>query len=71
MDMIDINQVFEYVKWDQHGLLQTLLLFMIWWTSRGIRKDLHDYKQTTNTRLEINEERINDHEGRISTLETI
>lgn len=42
--MFDLGQVFELMRIEPG--LQTVLLFMIWWQSRGLRKDvasLHEY----------------------------
>lgn len=70
MDMFDFGQIAEFFRLNGHGYVQSGLLFMIWWTSRGIRRDLFDYKTKTDSKLEIHEKKLNDHEVRIIRLET-
>ena len=67
MDLIELKQVMDFAHMADPW--NTLILFMIWWTARGIRKDLSDYKTATNTKLDIHEKKLNDHEGRIIRLE--
>lgn len=68
--MFDFGLILDFLKVEPgHGAVQCLLLFMIWWTSKGIRRDLADYKQYTDTRLDSHEKRLDDHEGRLIKLE--
>jgi hypothetical protein len=44
--MLDFGQLMEFMKIEPgHGLLQSVLLFMIWWQSRGFRQDLKMLKE--------------------------
>lgn len=43
--MFDFNQIMEFMKIEPgHGLLQSVLLFMIWWQGKGFRQDLKHLK---------------------------
>lgn len=77
MDLFDLNQISELLKVEPgHGLVQSLLLALIWWESRGVKKTvvalmtrLADLKENHETILDKHESRLTDHEGRISKLE--
>ena len=62
--MFDFSQVLELLRVEPgHGLVQSILLTMIWWTSRGMRKDLADVKAEHSIRFAKLE-------GRVTILET-
>ncbi len=57
--MFDISQVLEFAKMDHSlsGLVNTALLAMIYWSSRGLRRDM--------------KKKFDNHEQRIKVLESI
>lgn len=67
MDMFDFSQIFDLLKIESgHGLTQSLLLFMIWMSSRGVKKELIELKNSLfehkiqiDTRFEKIEVRLN------------
>jgi hypothetical protein len=75
--MFEFDQILQFLKVEPgHGLLQSVLLLMIWLTSRGLRKDMKDIrddlgqaKSLTNKRFEEHDKKLEDHEGRITNLE--
>jgi len=70
VDFFELRALLDFMRLDGHSYLQSVLLFMIWWTARGIKKDLSDYKFVTDTKLEFHEKKLNDHETRMVRLET-
>lgn len=68
--MFDFSQVLELMKLEPgHGLIQSLLLFMIWMTSRGLKKEVIALKDGL-TDLKVNHEvRFEKIEGRVIVLE--
>lgn len=64
--MFDFSQIFELMKLDSgHSILQSVLLFMIWIQSRGLRQEmgnlkrsLQDAKSTIDKRIENLEQRL-------------
>lgn len=62
--MFDFNEIINFAKVEQgHGLLQCVLLFMIWWQSRGLRKDLTNYKEQNDKMFEKLDLRVKILEG--------
>jgi hypothetical protein len=62
--MFDLSQILELVKLEPgHNLVQSFLLFMIWMSSRGLRREIRKD-------LSAQQKRIDNHEGRIIVLET-
>ena len=50
---IPFSTVFELLKSEPgHGLLQSGLLFMIWMSTRGLKKEVQELKETL-TKMEI------------------
>ncbi len=68
--MFDLSQILELLRVEPgHGLVQSLLLFMIWLSSRSLKKELIGLRDSlTDMRLhqEVRFEKI---ESRIETLE--
>lgn len=68
--MFDFDQVFNMMKIEPgHGMLQSILLFMIWLSSRSLRKEiqtLREYLQKLEVGIEMRFQRV---EGRVNTLE--
>lgn len=68
--MFDFSQILELLRVEPgHGLVQSLLLFMIWLSSRSLKKELIGLRDSlTDMRLhhEVRFEKI---ESRIDTLE--
>ncbi len=68
--MFDVTQVLEFMKAEPgHGLVQSLLLFMIWISSRGLRKELIELKTSLLEFKIHNEDRFKHIEDRITKLE--
>ncbi len=70
--MFDFSQVLTLLKVEPgHGLLQSFLLFMIWMSSRGIKKEMAaDRKLHAETKV-THETRFDKIEGRITALESV
>ena len=76
--MFDLEQVWTLAKIEPgHNLAQCVLLFMIWWSSRGLKQEvsrlnasLFTNQKETKEKFEKVDKTLNNHEGRISTLET-
>lgn len=65
--MVDLSQILQLLKIEPgSGLLQSALLFMIYWSSHGVRKDI----KALLLRMVTNENRMNVLEGRVTNLET-
>ncbi len=69
--MFEVSQVLELMKVEPgSGLVQSILLFMIWWSSREIKKAI----ASLGTRIDIsdikNETRFVKIENRITDLES-
>lgn len=64
--MFDFNVVFELLKYEPgHGLIQSFLLAMIWFSSRGIKNELKILAKL----IENHDKRFINIEGRVSILE--
>ncbi len=69
--MFDFTQVIEFAKAEPgHGLLQSVLLFMIWWQSKGLRKEIVALRDGMTETKSIIEKRFINIENRIVFLET-
>lgn len=70
--MFDFSSILELLKVEPgHGLVQSFLLFMIWLSSRGVKKELMLLKESLLEYKIHNEDRFTHIEGRLSVLETI
>lgn len=68
--MYDFSQIMEFMKIEPgHGLLQSVLLFMIWWQSRGFRQDLKLLKEALGQARVHMEKRFEKIEERLIFLE--
>ena len=70
--MFDFSQILTLIRLEPgHGLLQSFLLFMIWMSSRGIKKEMAaDRKSQAETKA-THETRFDKIEGRITVLENV
>lgn len=69
--MFDFSQIVELMRAEPgHGLLQSVLLFMIWLTSRSLKKELVSLKDSLSDMKIHNEVRFEKIEGRLTTLES-
>jgi hypothetical protein len=70
MDLIDLNQIVDFLKIEPgHGLVQTILLLMIWWSSRGVKKEISTLRDSV---LEVKihvEDRFQGIEKRLTLIE--
>ena len=65
--MVELSQILQLLQIEPgSGLLQSALLFMIWLSSMGVRKDI----KAMGLRLLNHEARFDKIEGRLTTLET-
>lgn len=70
--MFDFNQIIEFIKSGsdaKHGMLQSVLLFMIWITSRGLKKELNALRETFSAAQLALSQRFKNLEDRILVLE--
>lgn len=67
--MFDLSQLFDFVKVDpDHGILQSILLFMIWWQSRRLREDIASLKMSFTKQKTDYEVKFREVETRIDVL---
>lgn len=67
--MFDLSQLFDFVKVDpDHGILQSILLFMIWWQSRRLREDIASLKMSFTKQRTDYEVKFREVETRIDVL---
>lgn len=65
--MVELSHIMQLLQIEPgSGLLQSALLFMIYWSSHGIRKDI----KSLLLRMVVNENRINQLDERVVKLET-
>lgn len=71
MDLFDFNQVIDLLKVEPgHGLIQSLLLLMIWWSSRGVKKEIMALRDSVQeVKLHV-EDRFKTIEARLQLIET-
>lgn len=70
MDMFDFSSIIELMKVEPgHGLLQSVLLFMIWIQSRGVRKELEGLRKAFIDSKQVTEQRFVGIENRLLVLE--
>lgn len=68
--MFDYTSIIELAKIEPgHGLLQSALLFMIWLSSRGLRKEIASLSHSLEVQKTSIEHRFERVEGRITVLE--
>jgi hypothetical protein len=68
--MIEFSQVLDLMKVEPgHGLVQCLLLLMIWFSARGIKKEIVSLKDSLRNIKDETEDKITDHEKRIRLIE--
>lgn len=68
--MFEFSQLLELLKVEPgHGLVQSLLLFMIWITSRGLKKELVGLRDSLTDMKIHHEVRFEQIETRVQTLE--
>lgn len=68
--MFDFSQVIELMKdGSGHSLVQSFLLFMIWLTSRSLKKELVSLKESLSDMKVHNEIRFEKIEGRLTIIE--
>lgn len=71
MDFLDTHLIVELLNNEPgHGLLQTVLLAMIWWSARGVKTEIIHLKDSFSTHKLHNEERFGSIETRLTKLET-
>lgn len=59
MDFLTIGQVADFIKIDpSHGILQSVLLFMIWWSSKDLKKELVKVQIGLNDHMSKDENRF-------------
>lgn len=69
--MFDFSQVLDFMRLGQgHGLIQSVLLFMIWWQGKGLRKELVTLRDSFSEAKSNTDKRFEHIEGRITVLET-
>lgn len=70
MDLFDLSQIGEFIRLEPgHGLVQSLLLFMIWLNSRGVKKELITLTERLLDMKAHHEERFSKVEDRLTILE--
>jgi len=68
--MFDFDSIIELLKVEPgHGFIQSILLAMIWWSSRGVRKEIHQLGENFTDMKSNHELRLNNIEGRLTVLE--
>lgn len=68
--MFDFSNITELLKVEPgHGLIQSILLFMIWITSRGLKKEVINLKDSLTQAKTFYETRFEKLEGRLDVLE--
>lgn len=68
--MFDLSQIMQLLKVDPgNGLVQSLLLFMIWLSSRGLKKELVALRDSLTDMKIHHEVRFEQIEARVQTLE--
>ena len=68
--MFDLSLITELLKVEPgHGFVQSILLAMIWWSSRGVRKEIRSLHDGFDLKKVEDEMRFVKIEGRISVLE--
>lgn len=68
--MFDFTSIIDLAKIEPgHGLLQSGLLFLIWLSSRGLRKDIISLRDSVEAQKTTIEHRFEKVEGRITALE--
>lgn len=71
MDIIDLGQIFEFLRAEPgHGLLQSFLLFMIWLNSRGVKREVMSLGDRLSDLRSSNEFRLDRLEKRLTIVET-
>ena len=69
LDMFDFSWITEFIRLEPgHGLLQSVLLFMIWLQSRGLRKEMMGLKDGLAEAKFIIDKKFDIIEGRLSVL---
>lgn len=69
--MFDFDQILRLAEVEPgHNLMQCFLLLMIWLSSVGLRKDIKRDREESKKKFATVDEKLINHEGRISTLET-
>jgi len=70
MDLFDFSSIIEFVKVGPgHNLLQSFLLFMIWISSRGIKKEVVLLRDTIDAQKKIDDHKFEQVEDRLVVLE--
>jgi len=70
MDMFDWSSVVELMKIEPgHGLVQSVLLFMIWIQSRGVRLAIKKLEEALSSDKASNEIRFQKIENRLTIVE--
>ncbi len=70
MDMFDFSQILELLKVEPgHGLVQSGLLFMIWLSSRGVKKEIIGIKTLVLTGKVANDIKFEQIGTRLTNLE--
>lgn len=68
--MFDMGSLLDLMKMEPgHGFLQSVLLFMIWWQSKGLRKEIVSLKDSFHEAKSQNDKRFDVIEHRITILE--
>lgn len=71
LSMLDFNQLYEMLRVEPgHGLAQTILLAMIWWTSSGLKKELISLGEKIADLRTHHEFRLEKLEDRLTVIET-
>lgn len=70
MDMFDFSSVIEFIKIEPgHGILQSVLLFMIWIQGKGLRKEIGMIKDALAETKSVIDKRFEKIEWRITAIE--
>lgn len=70
MDMFDFSAILDFIKLEPgHGLMQTVLLFMIWLQSKGLRREIASLRDGLAEARSTMDKRFEKIEWRITVIE--
>lgn len=71
MEFLDLHNLVGILSDEQgHGAIQTILLAMIWWSARGVKKELGEIKKSFSHHEIHDDGRFGSIEKRLTKLET-
>lgn len=68
--MFEFSQIIDFAKLAPgHAFVQSVLLFMIWWQSKGLRKEIASLRDSFSETKSTIDKRFDGVENRLSLLE--